>query len=178
MDGHTGRHSPGGDALTQFAVLLLIFTLAYTVTVESYTVWDFLMGAGLSAGLLLLDRPEQELRSDRVIPSLPHRLLWAVPFIVAVIVDITRGTWEVMLLSLGLRPLDHAGIVGIPTGERTPLGVHVSMLALSLSPGSILVKLDPAGETMWVHVVDASDPDAVRRQYQDFYDRYQRHVFP
>lgn len=164
--------------MIRFGVLLLTFTLVYTITVQSYTLWDFLMGAGLSAGLMLLDRPERELTSRAYTPGLLHRLLWTLPFVIVVIVDITRGTWEVTLLSLGLRPVDRAGIVGVPTGERTRLGVNVSMLALSLSPGSILVKLDPAGEVMWVHVIDASDPDAVRRHYRDFYDRYQRHVFP
>jgi hypothetical protein len=31
---------------------------------------------------------------------------------------------------------------------------------------------------MLFHVLDASDPDAVRRRYEDFYRRYQRSVFP
>lgn len=178
MDGHTGCGSPGGDALTRFAVPLLLFTLVYVIAVQSYTVWDFLIGAGLSAGFLLLDRPEEDLTGAEAGPSLPHRLLWLVPFGVALVVDITRGALDVMLLSMKLRPVGQAGIVGIPIGERTPLGMHVSMLALSLSPGSIVVRLDMARRVMWVHVVDASDPEGVRRHYQNFYDRYQRHVFP
>jgi multisubunit Na+/H+ antiporter MnhE subunit len=31
---------------------------------------------------------------------------------------------------------------------------------------------------MLVHVLDASDPDAVRRHHDRFYERYQRMVFP
>jgi hypothetical protein len=31
---------------------------------------------------------------------------------------------------------------------------------------------------MLLHVIDASDPDEVRRRHQVFYDRFQRKVFP
>ncbi len=31
---------------------------------------------------------------------------------------------------------------------------------------------------MLMHVLDATDPDAVRARHDEFYDRYQRAVFP
>jgi multisubunit Na+/H+ antiporter MnhE subunit len=31
---------------------------------------------------------------------------------------------------------------------------------------------------MLIHVIDASDPDAFRKDREDFYRRYQRKVFP
>jgi multisubunit Na+/H+ antiporter MnhE subunit len=48
----------------------------------------------------------------------------------------------------------------------------------TLSPGSVLVDIDWQRRDMLLHVIDASDPDAVRADLERFYDRYQRRVFP
>jgi hypothetical protein len=31
---------------------------------------------------------------------------------------------------------------------------------------------------MYFHLIDASDPDHIRHQMHEFYERYQRRVFP
>jgi multisubunit Na+/H+ antiporter MnhE subunit len=74
--------------------------------------------------------------------------------------------------------LRHPGIVPIPIAERTPLGVTITSLVTTLSPGTFLVDVDEADRSMLMHVIDASNPDAVREEYEVFYRRYQRHVFP
>jgi multisubunit Na+/H+ antiporter MnhE subunit len=66
----------------------------------------------------------------------------------------------------------------VPIGERSELGVAVTGLLIGLSPGSLLLDVDPERQAMLFHVIDASDPDAVRAQLDRFYQRYQRRVFP
>jgi multicomponent Na+:H+ antiporter subunit E len=106
-------------------------------------------------------------------PSLLARLLAA-----AVLAEIARGTWDVALRVLHLRKLERPGIVAIPIGERSPLGVAVTGLLVGLSPGSTLLEVDGRRRTMLFHVIDASDPDAVRASIDHLYQRYQRRVFP
>ena len=96
----------------------------------------------------------------------------------ALLVDIARGTWDVALRVLHLRPIESPGIVLVPIGERTETGVAVTGLFAGLSPGSLLVEVDPRRQAMLFHVIDASDPDAFRDQLDRFYHRYQRRVFP
>jgi multisubunit Na+/H+ antiporter MnhE subunit len=93
------------------------------------------------------------------------------------LVEVLRGTWDVALRVLGFRPLE-SGIVLIPIGERTDLGVAVTGLLAGLSPGSTLVEVDAERQVMLFHFIDASDPDAVRDHLDRFYRRYQRRVFP
>lgn len=81
-------------------------------------------------------------------------------------------------MSLRIRPLPQTGFVTVPIEERTPLGVAVCGLVTTLSPGSVLVEVDEERGVMLFHVLDASDPEAVRAQQREFYERYQRHVFP
>jgi multicomponent Na+:H+ antiporter subunit E len=112
------------------------------------------------------------------IPPLGTRAVWFGPFAWAVLHDVLQGTWDVTLRVLGIRRLEHPGLVRVPIGERSERGVAVSALATTLSPGSALVDIDWESGDMLIHVIDASDPDAVRARLQRFYDRYQRRVFP
>jgi multicomponent Na+:H+ antiporter subunit E len=99
-------------------------------------------------------------------------------FAAMVVWEITVGTWRVALVVAGVRELQRPGIVQIPIGERTPTGVATTALAITLSPGELLVDIDSERQVMLVHVIDARNPDAVRDHYARFYERYQRKVFP
>jgi multicomponent Na+:H+ antiporter subunit E len=110
-------------------------------------------------------------------PSLARRVAAFPLLLFGELVEVLRGTWDVALRVLGLRPLE-SGIVLIPIGERTELGVAVTGLLAGLSPGSMLVEVDAERRAMLFHVIDASDPDAVRDHLDRFYRRYQRRVFP
>jgi multisubunit Na+/H+ antiporter MnhE subunit len=98
------------------------------------------------------------------------------PFVMAVVWDVLKGTWEVALITLHIKPLVEPGVVKLPVGERTPNGVAVLGLVTTLSPGAFLIETNR--EFMLIHVIDASDPDAFREDREDFYRRYQRKVFP
>ena len=111
-------------------------------------------------------------------PSLAGRVA-AFPLLVGgLLVDVLRGTWDVALRVLGLRPVECSGIVLVPIGERTEVGVAVTGLLAGLSPGSMLVEVDSQRQAMLFHVIDAHDPDAVRDHFDHFYRHYQRRVFP
>jgi multisubunit Na+/H+ antiporter MnhE subunit len=84
----------------------------------------------------------------------------------------------VALRVLRLRPLDRPGLVLIPIGERTELGIAATGLLFGLSPGSVLIEVDHERRAMVWHVIDARDPEAVRARFARFYDRYQRPVIP
>ncbi len=101
-----------------------------------------------------------------------------VPFALAVFWDILKGTWRVALVVLHLRPLAHPGVVAVPIEERTPLGVTVTVLAMTLSPGSFLVDVDWEQRVILMHFLDASEPEAIRAEQQRFYRRFQSRVFP
>jgi multicomponent Na+:H+ antiporter subunit E len=107
-----------------------------------------------------------------------RRFLAFFPFAGMTVVEIVRGTWRVTLIVVGLQPLRQPGIVLIPIDERTEAGVAATALAITLSPGELLVDIDHERDAMLIHVLDASDPDAVRAHYEEFYRRYQSKVFP
>ena len=159
-------------------VVLALLTAVYGLTLGSLAWEDLVLGLGLSIALLGVFR---KVLLPRPLPSNGRTLKAIVMFPVLAIMavlSIVEGSWTVAMYVVGVRRLEHPGIVAVPIGERSPTAVGLSGMLLTLSPGSFLVDVDWSQRTMFIHVMDASDPDAVREDLQTFYDRYQRHVVP
>ncbi|MDQ3316823.1 MAG: Na+/H+ antiporter subunit E [Actinomycetota bacterium] len=154
---------------------LVLLTLVYALVLGSFYPADLALGVVLS-GVLLFALRGFVLPGEPAPSGVFGRVVGFFPFVAAVARDVAVGTWEVTLVTLHLRPLVRSGIVAIPIGGRTETGVAVSALVATLSPGEVLVDVDRG--VMLVHVLDAADPDGVRRRHEDFYRRYQQKVFP
>lgn len=108
-----------------------------------------------------------------------HRALIAAPrLVLAVLWEITRGTWEVTKYSLGFREPVHAGTVAIQIEGISPAGLATWAFIVTVSPGELALDLDEERGILVIHALDASDPEAIRRHHQNFYAKYQREVIP
>ena len=162
---------------TRILLYLLLLTFTYALVLASFKPWDLVIGVAVSGVLLFLFR-RFIFEEQRVGGGIPRKFLAFWPFAAVTAGRVVAGTWEVALVTLHLRELKTPGIVAVPIGERTPLGVAVSALSTTLSPGSVLVCVDRERDVMLIHIIDASDPDAFREGEQTFYRRYQSKVFP
>jgi multicomponent Na+:H+ antiporter subunit E len=156
----------------------LLLTLVYALTLASFAPWDLLAGLTISAALLLATRRLRLQDGDHRAPPLWRRVVRFPILCLAAVREIVIGTWQVALVVTGLRPLRQPGIVAVPVGERSTAGLAASALLVTLSPGEVFVDVDHERQVMLLQVLDASDPDAVRRRHDAFYRRYQRAVFP
>jgi len=157
---------------------LATLTGVYLLTLASLDPLDALAGAAVAAAALALTRRLTLVGSGAGGVALLGRLLRFLPFAAIVLRDVVAGTWTVAAVVLGVRELSRPGIVAVPVGERTETGIVATAIAITLSPGEVFVDLDRERGVMLFHVLDARDPDAVRRRYEHFYQRYQRSVFP
>ncbi len=164
--------------MTRALVSVALVAGVYLLMLASVDPLDALVGLVLATALVLGLHGFLFRGRGRPVASLPRRALALVPFALAVVWDITKGTWQVALVVLHVRPVTCPGIVAIPIGERTDVGVATTALVATLSPGEFLVDVDRERGVMLMHVLDATDPDAVRARHDDFYRRYQRAVFP
>jgi multisubunit Na+/H+ antiporter MnhE subunit len=163
------------------ALVVLLLTVVFCLTLASYDPWDMLVGAVLGSIVLAVFHnalPEIQGKPARELPSLPSRILRFIPFAGITVWEFLIGSVRVAAIVIGLRKLEHPGIVAVPIGDRSKFGVVVTGITTSLAPGSILLDVDWDRNLMLVHVIDASDPDQIRADMQKLYDRYQRKVFP
>lgn len=153
---------------------LAALTAVYLLALASPAPADAVAGVIVSAAALAVAR-----RAPRVTRSGGLRSVLALPRLLAVtLVDVTRGTWEMALVVLGRRTIEHAGVVEVPIGDRTEAATVFSALASTLSPGEVLLDIDPERGVYVLHVFDASDPDAVRAHHERRYQHHQRGALP
>lgn len=162
----------------RYVSAFVALTVVYALALASFAVWDLLIGAVLSAALLFsFGRLVLESGSGPR-PAFFGRVVAFVPFMVAVTRDVLAGAWEVFLVTAHLREPSALGVVPVPFGERSSSGAAVSALVISLTPGTLLVRVDEEEKVIWIHPVSATDPEAVSETQQEFYRRYQKKVFP
>jgi multisubunit Na+/H+ antiporter MnhE subunit len=164
--------------MTRYVPAVAALTLVYALALASFQPWDLLFGAILSAVLVFASRRFVFDTGRRQGPGLLRRAVAFVPFAAVVVREIVVGTWEVALVTLHLRPLAKPGIVAVPIADRTTFGVAVLALVIGLPPGSFFVDVDRERGVALIHLLDAGDPEAFRREQEDFYRRYQSKVFP
>ncbi|HEV2072820.1 MAG TPA: Na+/H+ antiporter subunit E [Thermomicrobiales bacterium] len=149
--------------------ILASSVLLFGLMTADFTWQNLVLGFAISIGLLWGFRKQ-------VIPRpLPpsgfalHLVIYAPVLFWYLLIDILKGTWVVSLTTLGIRPLQKPGIVTLPIGHHSPYGVGPVGYFVTLSPGSFLVEVDWDAREMLVHVIDASNPDAVRRDAEKYY---------
>jgi multisubunit Na+/H+ antiporter MnhE subunit len=89
-------------------------------------------------------------------------------------VDMARGSWRTARFSLrgGAQP----GFVEVPREGRTRHAVALWGVLTGEAPDEVPVDIDEERDVLIVHLVDASDPEAVRERHRRAYERAQRKV--
>lgn len=164
--------------MIRFVLSLVFCTLVYTFVLASFHPWDLVMGAAFSGILLFVFRGFVFGGAPKPSPGFLGKVAALPLFIVASVWDIVKGTWDVALVVLHVRPLERPGIVAVPIEGRTPTGLAVSATETTLSPGTYLVDVDWERGVWLVHAIDAKDAEGVKRDRSEFYERYQKRVFP
>lgn len=147
--------------------------LIYLLVVTSVDPGDILIGALLGLAIALGLRPRE--RRDPP-PPLTVRLRALLDMVRLTGWEMVVGTWRVVRFCLGApsRP----GFVEIPRGDRSHRGSALWGVITGEAPDEVPVDIDDQRGVLIVHLVDASDPDAVRARHQAARDRWQRHLVP
>ncbi|RKH59158.1 Na+/H+ antiporter subunit E [Corallococcus llansteffanensis] len=160
------------------AARVLALALLYAAMVGSLHPVDLAVGAVLAVGVMRLF-PMAGLSPALDARERWRRLMHLPRFGGALVVLVVKSCVQVLRVSFGRSGReDRSGVVDVPMGERTARGVQLSSWVMSLAPGTVLLELDWERRVMRMHALDASDPEGLRRQQDDFYQRYQRAVFP
>ena len=162
----------------QVASAIAVLVLLYAVALGSSKPLDLLLGAIVGSIVLVTFRRFLFTQPAEGPGLLVRRALRLPLFLLILAGEVVTGTWRVGIAVLSRRPVGVSGVIDVPMGERTDLGVAVSSLAISLTPGELVVDLDWERRTMLVHALDAEDPDRIRAEQELLYERYQRGVFP
>ncbi|SMC86525.1 Na+/H+ antiporter subunit E [Primorskyibacter flagellatus] len=101
-----------------------------------------------------------------------------VAYVCIVIWDIIVANIEVAYIILFKSNANtHPAWITIPLELRTPEAITVLAGTITLTPGTVSSDLSGDGGALLVHCLDAPDPDAVRDQIKDRYERRLKEIF-
>lgn len=140
----------------------------YLLVLSSLAPGDLLIGGLLGLAVAMALRPWI---------AHPRRpLVQLVPAIAGLVkrtaAETVVGSWRAALFCLGKRA--SPGLVEIPRESRSTAEVAVWALSTTEAPDEFAVDVDEARGMLVVHVVDASDPVAVRARHARAHERWRQ----
>jgi multisubunit Na+/H+ antiporter MnhE subunit len=96
------------------------------------------------------------------------------PVLVRTAVEMARGSWRTARFCLGAPA--QPGLVEIPRGDRSPARVALWGVLTGEAPDEYPVDVDGERRVLIVHLLNASDPGAVRARHAQADERWQRRV--
>ena len=120
--------------------------------------------AGLLLGVVLAVALRQRLPGRRAATPKLSGLVALGPVLAATAAEMVVGSWRTARFCLGRggRP----GFVEIPRAGRSRHGVALWGVLTGEAPDEVPVDVDEERDVLIVHLVDASDPDAVRSRHR------------
>ncbi|MGN6871656.1 MAG: Na+/H+ antiporter subunit E [Solirubrobacteraceae bacterium] len=147
------------------------YAAIYLLVLTSLAPGDIAIAAVLGLAAAVALRPHEARR--RRAPPLP-RMAAAAGMLLDTAGEMIRGSWRVARFCLGAPA--NPGLVEIPRGDRSPANVALWGILTGEAPDEFPVDSDD--DTLLVHVLDASDPGAVRERHRRAHARWQRKVVP
>jgi multicomponent Na+:H+ antiporter subunit E len=154
--------------LVQALALMGVYLLVLTSAKPGDAVVGFALGLVLALALRLPGRRPTT-------PSL-RGLVALGPVIAATAWEMVLGSWRTARFCLTGH--GEPGFVEIPRGDRTRHGIAFWGVLTGEAPDEVPVDVDEERDMLIVHLIDASDPDAVRERHRRAYERFQSKVVP
>jgi len=113
-------------------------------------------------------------------PDIPRvrRPLLIIGYVLLVIYDIVRANIQVALIVLFKPTADlQPAWLRVPLDLRTPEAITLLAGTITLTPGTVSSDLSADGRSILVHALHAPDPDAVRDEIKQRYERRLKEIF-
>lgn len=153
--------------------LSLLLVLIWLMLVNEFSLGALVLGAAIGLAVPLLTAPYWP-GSPRIADG------WRLAgFVALVLRDVVTANIAVARLILfhGNASLRPAFIV-LPLELRQPEAITLLAGAITMTPGTVSCDLSADGRSLLVHVLDAPDPDAVRDEIKDRYEKRLMEIFP
>ena len=152
----------------------------YLLVLTSLQPGDIAVGIGLSVAIVAAGWSSRSSSSSATPPPGPvsrlTRLQGLPALLGGTLVDIAQGSWSTARYCLRRPPAP--GLVRVPIPPCGPSSALAWATRVGIAPDSVVLDVDEKEGQLLLHVLDASDPDAVRETQLDSYRRRQRRVFP
>ena len=152
--------------------LSLVLLIVWLLMNNAFSLGQILLGLILAMGIPLLTEP---LQTQQMAVKRPLKLI---KYIMVLMWDIVVANIQVAWIVLTKRNADmRPNWVVIPLDLRSPEAITILAGTITLTPGTVSADLSDEGKSLLVHALDADDPDAVRDDIKQRYERRIKEIF-
>ncbi|MBI6628652.1 Na+/H+ antiporter subunit E [Pontibaca salina] len=153
-------------------VLTVFLTLVWLLLVNRFSLNSLLFGLMLGVLIPFVTSPYWPNRTRLRNP------LMIVEYVLVVLWDIIVANVVVARLVLFRRNQDmQPNWVTVPLELRNPSAITVLAGTITMTPGTLTADVSSKGHSLLVHCLDAADPDAVRDEIKQRYERRLLEIF-
>ncbi|WP_292467333.1 Na+/H+ antiporter subunit E [Methanolobus sp.] len=100
-----------------------------------------------------------------------------ITFLYVLIKEIIKA--NVMVAKIVLQPkIDiKPGIIAVPIDSKTDLGITAIANTITLTPGTLTIDVSDDRSILYVHAIDATDPEGVAQSIKDDLEKYTMEAF-
>ncbi|SFM23187.1 Na+/H+ antiporter subunit E [Methanolobus profundi] len=116
---------------------------------------------------------DQDFSFANAIKKIPAQI----KFLYVLIVEIIKA--NIMVAKIVLQPkIDiKPGIIAVPIDSKTDLGITAIANTITLTPGTLTIDVSDDRSILYVHAIDATDPEGVAQSIKDDLEKYTMEAF-
>lgn len=163
--------------MKRYIPLAGIFGILWCFIHGNFSILSLLFG--LVVGLIsikpfrFLYRPEHDFRFF----SPPTRILSMLKYFAVLIKEIIKANIVVAKIVMQPHINIKPGIIAVPINCKTDLGITGIANTITLTPGTITVDISDDRSTLYVHCIDASDPEGTIKSIHNDLEKYVLEAF-
>ncbi|WP_340818560.1 Na+/H+ antiporter subunit E [Methanolobus sp. WCC4] len=116
---------------------------------------------------------DQDFSFGNAVKKIPAQI----KFLYVLIVEIIKA--NIMVAKIVLQPkIDiKPGIIAVPIDSKTDLGITAIANTITLTPGTLTIDVSDDRSILYVHAIDATDPEGIARSISEDLEKYTMEAF-
>lgn len=163
--------------MKRYIPLAFLFGIIWCFIHGNFSILNLILGSfvGLIAikPFLFLYEPEEDFKFF----SPPPRILSMIKYFLILVKEIIKAAIVVSKIVLHPHMDIKPGIIAVPINCKTDLGITGIANAITLTPGTITLDISPDKSILYVHCIDASDPEEVINSIHNNLEKYVLEAF-
>ncbi|WP_321428846.1 Na+/H+ antiporter subunit E [uncultured Methanolobus sp.] len=154
-----------------------ILALVWCFVHGTVSVNNFILGLIISPFIIrpfkVLYPFDLEFSFSKAIKKIPAQI----KFLYVLIVEIIKA--NVMVAKIVLQPkIDiKPGIIAVPIDSKTDIGITAIANTITLTPGTLTIDVSEDKSILYVHAIDATDPEGVAQSIKEDLEKYTMEAF-
>lgn len=141
------------------------------------TLQNFLVGLVLGPVVIRPFKPLYSFGQDVYMKEVAGKVPGKIKYLWVLFIEVIKANIMVAKIVLSPKMNINPGIVAVPIRTKTDVGITAIANTITLTPGTLTIDVSDDRSVLYVHAIDASDPDAVRESIRNDLEKYVLEAF-